>query len=239
MPTNEKKKGELDLWKEWKKTGQPKPLADLLKSMKPLMSSQIQKYSGAPIPRPILEAHANTLTIEAFKSFDPKKAGLNTHVVNHLRHLNRFVIENQNIARIPEHRALQIGNFHSAVENLSSQLGRIPNTHELADHLKISPKNVERLQRELRKDYYMNYDEDAAFFNSAFWQSDKKLDAVHYVYHDMDPINKSIMDHYFGMGGNNQKTVPVIARLLKMKEVDVKERLKSIATKVTDIIKFL
>ena len=86
---------------------------------------------------------------------------------------------------------------------------------------------------------HWNYDEDAAFFNSAFWNSDKKLDAVHYIYHDVDPINKSIMEHYFGMGGHNQKDVPGIARALSMKEVDVKDRLKTIATKVTDITKYL
>jgi len=78
----------------------------LLDSLNPIITSQVNKYAGSGLPPSALKLEAKRLTNKAIQSYDPNKAQLNTHVINNLKKLSRFVMNYQNIGHIPEPRVL-------------------------------------------------------------------------------------------------------------------------------------
>jgi len=100
-----------------------------------LLQKEVNKYAASPLPRTSLETEARILALKAFDSYDPNKAQLNTHVTNHLKHLQRYVLTYQNIGKIPEHRGIAISKFQNIKENLTEDLDREPTIVELADAL--------------------------------------------------------------------------------------------------------
>tara|TARA_Y100000310_G_scaffold61181_1_gene56482 strand:+ start:1434 stop:1679 length:246 start_codon:yes stop_codon:yes gene_type:complete len=76
---------------------------------------------------------AKRLVILGLNSYNPALAQLNTHLINYLKKLQRFVISYQNVAHIPEPRAIGIGKYHTIFDNLESEKGREPTISELAD----------------------------------------------------------------------------------------------------------
>lgn len=75
------------------------------------------------------------LALQAFDTYDPAKGKLNTHVMNYLKHLQRYVLDYQNVGKIPEHRGIAISKFQNRQSELQDNLGREPNVKELADEL--------------------------------------------------------------------------------------------------------
>lgn len=105
----------------------------MLDSLAPLIQSQINKFAGVDLPRASIEMEAKRLTILALESYDPTMAQMNTHIINYLKKLQRFVISYQNVAHIPEPRAIGIGKYQTIFENIEAEKGREPTITELAD----------------------------------------------------------------------------------------------------------
>lgn len=209
---SELKKLELDTWKKWKKTGAPEHLNTLLRSMDPFLQSYVNKFSTSPLPRPAIESQARILAVKAFGSYNPKKgAALNTHLGHELKHLTRYVLEYQNVGKIPENRGIAISKFHNIKSHLTDELGREPAVSELADTLQWSPAEVERMQSELRQDLNITQGKEEAFFDVGFNTSDAARDIVEFVYYSVSPEEQKIMEYSFGIGGNPKLTPEQIA----------------------------
>ena len=230
----ESQKHELTTWTDWNKTQDPNKLNELLTSLNPFLQSQVNKFGGAPIPRSAIESHAKVLAIQAFKTYDPTKAALNTHVGNNLRHLSRYVIEYQNVGKIPEHRGLQISRFHNTMSRMKDDLGREPNVTELADELGWSSAEVERMKNELRSDLTVTQGKEEAFFDYGNNQSDKTKDIIEFVYYSASPEDKLIIEYWFGIGGSPKLTVAEMAQRLGRSESYVRNRSKDIAKQIND-----
>lgn len=123
----------------------------LLTELDPLIQQRVALYKGrVAIPHHAIEGHAKSLALHAMETFDPKAGTqLSTHVVNHLQRVSRYVNQNKNVARIPEHRVLRVGTFESAASQLSAVLGRDPTIEELADDLGWSRQEVQTMQKSL------------------------------------------------------------------------------------------
>ncbi|MGV8131147.1 MAG: sigma-70 domain-containing protein [Candidatus Pacearchaeota archaeon] len=231
MPSiQENKAKEMDLWKAYK-DGDYTARNQLLTSLDPLLKKSVNKYVNSGLPRESLETEARFLAAKAFESYDPSKAQLNTHVTNHLKHLQRFVIEYQNIAKIPENRAIQISKFHNIKTNLNEKLGREPNTIELSEELSWSPAEVERMVAEQRKDLTMVSGEDI-FYEDQFRTQDITLEAIWFVYYDVGAEDRKILEYTFGLFGNMKQPVAEIAKKLNKSESYVLKRYKDLAEKI-------
>lgn len=228
MPTIlENKAKELKLWEDYK-GGNIGARKELLRSLDPLLKKNVNKYANSGLPRESLETEARFLTAKAFESYDPSKAQLNTHVTNHLKHLQRFVIEYQNIAKIPENRAIQISKFQNIKANLTEKLNREPTTIELSAELDWSPAEVERMIAENRKDLTMISGEDI-FYEDQFRAQDLTLEAIWFVYYDVDSESKKILEHTFGLLGNQKLSVAEIAIRINKTDAYVLKRYKELA----------
>lgn len=230
------KEQEMAWWQDWDQNQNKKSRNKLLKSLAPLLNKEVNKFIASPIPRPALETEANMLALNAFKSYDPNKAQLNTHVTNHLKHLQRYVLNYQNVGRIPEHRGIAISRFQNIQDNLSEDLDREPTIVELADALSWSPAEVERMQIELRRDLSIASKEDGddlkGFFDYSFSQTNTLKEAIEFVYFDSGSEDKKILEFIFGIGGKQILAPKEIGLKLNKPDTYIKRRLKILAREI-------
>lgn len=192
---------EMALYEKYR-SGSTRAKYRLLDSLNPIIASQVNKYTGSGLPSSALKLEAKRLTNKAIESYDPNKAQLNTHVINNLKKLSRFVMNYQNIGHIPEPRVLMIGKYNTIFDNLEADLGREPTVAELADAMQVNPAEIERLQTELRKDLSMTTpgDDDEGgfyFYAQPSTVEPEKKQAIEFIYYDADPINKKIIEYMF------------------------------------------
>ena len=230
-----RKQRELALWQEYSTKNSSQALGELLTSYEPLLQQQVNRYSASPLPRPALETEVRKLAVKAFQTYDPSKAQLNTHVMNHLKHLQRFVLNYQNVGKIPENRGTKISKYHHIKANLEDELEREPTVAELADAMQISPAEVERLQLELRQDLNIMQKKDDAFFDYNLGTDVSPLrTAVEFVYFDSPAEDKKILEYTFGLGGVVKKDVKGIAQALNKTESYIRRRRRAIAQKIAE-----
>jgi len=233
-----KKEQELQLWKNWHQHNDSQSRDKLLRSLEPLLYKEVNKYTASPLPRTTLETEARILALNAFKSYDPNKAQLNTHVTNHLKHLQRYVLTYQNVGKIPEHRGIAISKYQNIRDNLEEDFGREPSTVELADALQWSPAEVERMQIELRRDLSIaakkEDDETGGFFDYTFSTTDPLKEAIQFVYFDSSTEDKKLLEYTFGIGGTKILSPKEIGNKLHRPEGYIKQRLKILAMEITN-----
>lgn len=221
---------ELALWKDWKKTGDPVALGQLMTSIQPIIGMTVKKFHSVPLPPAAIKGEAMKHALGAFKTFDPKAgASLGTHVANHLQKVNRFVYEHQNVGRIPEHRILQVGTFKSVKSELRYKLGRDPSAAELADELNWSPQEVERMERELRREMPESAAMDVDFTFTATTDSQRILN---YIYYELSPKEKVVFEYLTGWAGKPRLSEAEIASKVGASPARVKKLKAKIAEKI-------
>ena len=228
------KEQEVNLWKKWQ-AGDETAKNDLIRSLDPLLQNQVNKFANAGLPRPAIEAEARKLAIDAFKTYDPSKAALSTHVTNYEKHLQRYVLNYQNIGKIPENRGLQISKFTNIKRNLIESLGREPTIVELADKLSWSIKEVDRMESELRRDLSMISNKEDDYFEDILFNVDETSEIIQFIYYEAPAEEKLILEHTFGMGGKPKLNSLEIAERLNKSEVYVKNIRKKLGAKISEL----
>lgn len=151
---------ELALWKAWKDSNySPAKLEPLLDKFTPLIQERasVYKNTGLRIPPGAIDAELQKHFIRALKTYDPSKnVALGTHIYSQLRAASRFITTHQNMARIPENRIYDIGQYQRARAVLDIASDKPPTTAELAKYLKWKVKDVMKMSNTLRKDLVMS-----------------------------------------------------------------------------------
>jgi DNA-directed RNA polymerase specialized sigma subunit len=195
----ERKSDEQKWFDQWKQTGSKPAFHQLYYSMKPLLSKAAMSASyGSNIPRAAHEIWAAQNMLDALHTFDPKKGvALQTHVYGAVsQKAKRLNYQYSNMGQIPETRAIQVGNFNSAVANLREELGREPSAVEIADDMSLGLRDVERLRKEIQKDLSLDGMEDHSFD-----ETPKEREVLQFLYYDLNPEQQVIYDYMFGMHG--------------------------------------
>lgn len=202
MAPKTRKEKDLELWRKYKDNPGPFTLRPLMKQLDPVLQNQVNKWSGA-IARPVLEAKAKQLTLEAIKSYDPNAgAALATHVTNRLKKLSREVYTHQDAVRLPEYKKLKVHSYLRGEKELMDQFGREPSHMEIADHLGWSPKMVGQVQRSMNPELVESQDVGAGLFEStSVWGSESDDGMVDLIYYDLSPMDKQIFEHSTGYSG--------------------------------------
>jgi len=187
---------DINAWQAWKSSGDRQDLGNLFKRVEPIIQKEVSRWSSGPVARPVLNLEAKKLSLNAFKTFDPSKARLNTHLTNNLKGLSRIVYTHTNPARMPEHQVLKMNSFLTVRNSLEEELGRDPTTVELSENLAWSPREVEVYQGQMRTGYstsqpvppgFEKYDSDRAF--------------IDFVYNDLADQDKLVFEYTTGYGG--------------------------------------
>jgi DNA-directed RNA polymerase specialized sigma subunit len=216
----ERSKHDLDLLDQWRQGGEkPDDLRPLLGNFRGLIRSQSRQWeNNVELPPAAIRAEFTKQAVQAFRTYDPNKgASLGSWVGTNMKKAQRYVTTYQNTARIGEHRIYKIGQFQTTRSMLDDQLGREPTTEELADQLKWSPREVGRMNAEIRK----------ANIESAFEGGPMNLlpsreaEVLRLVKYDLTPEEKLVYEYTVGDGGKPQLKPGQIATKLNMSPAKV------------------
>lgn len=228
---------EMQMWTDWKDGGmRPQQLRPLIKSFQPLINSEANRWAPRirDLPPAAIRAEFTDQFVSALKTYDPGRgAALNTHIRHQLKKAQRFVTTYQNPGRIPENRIYQIRKLQDAETRLDEQYGRAPTALELADEMKQSPRQIELLQKEIRRSLPTSQFEadPSVHIPSASKQTLRLLQ------YDLNDEERQVFEYLYGMGGRPRLGPGAIARQLKMSAPKVSRLKRSIADKYTTYVK--
>lgn len=203
-PLNFDQAEEGRLLTEWKKTGNPAHLSNLLTRYTPLIKSQTRRFEGADVPKAAIDAEAKQIAVQAFKNYDPSRGvRLSTYVTSYLPKVRRYVIKHQNPVRFPEDVALRIGSYRQAEEELSSQLGRSPSAQEIADNRSWSMRDVRKVRMAAAGSSIAEMSDTIQSDDAG--RGDRKASIfLDYLYHELDGDEKKVLEHLYGLHGEKK-----------------------------------
>lgn len=233
VPKTQDKKQELYLWQQWKENDhKPELLDPLLSSLQPVIAKQVRVFNrGVPIPERVLQSVANDRAAEALRAFNPARAGgsaLSSWVVTNLKGMNRYVGQNQNMARITEERIQLYGPVRRATEQLRDELGRDPTEMEIAHRINESPDRVSRKRVTARSVRLLGQEKKddllaSAEMNDPFVSENARMrEAMGLVRYDLSPDELQVWEYIRGLNGKPRlhRTVD-IAKALKWSQSKV------------------
>ncbi len=203
---------DLELWKTWKADESEETLEPLLDALQPLIRKKVNEFSTAPVPPAAVHGMANTLALKALRTYNPKKgAAVGTYVDWHLRKVRSFVIKHQNVGRIPDHRAHNIGRYKAAKDELTERLGHAPDALTMAEHLgpKWSLAEVGRMESELRPDLIASKNVETDMLPEL--QSSREREVLRYIYQELAPDERSVFEYTMGVNGKPKLSASQIA----------------------------
>ena len=222
---------EFELWEQWKTGGmQPQQLRPLIKSFKPLINHQANIFAGRvrDIPPAAIRAEFTNQFTNALQTYDPNRGTqLNTHIRHQLKKAQRFVTTYQNPGRIPENRIYKIHEMQTAAQELDEKYGRPPTTLEMADKLKWPPKQVDLLQKEVRKVHPIGHFESDPMTHIPSTQRA----TLRLLPYELSSDENAVFEHIYGLGGKARLEPGAIAKQLGMSAPKVSRLKKSIGKK--------
>lgn len=198
----ETKKNEIQLWHDWKKSGEdPDKLRPLLHSFRPLIRSRANVWANhVDLPPEAIHAEFNKQFVSALRTYNPNKGtALGSWVTTKLRKAQRWITTYQNPARIQEKRIYQIGSFQTAKAQLDEQLGREPTSFELSNHLGWNEAEVNRMSSELRR-ALPSSGFDTGLDPTTIMPS-RELEVFNLIRYDLTTEELSVYDDLTGYGG--------------------------------------
>jgi DNA-directed RNA polymerase specialized sigma subunit len=199
----------------------------LLDTYAPYIKANINKWKGV-VPDPVISAHGKHYAVQAFKTFDPNKGAINTHLYNHISQLSRLIYQHQNVSGIPEQHIQQIGRLNQAKQYLTDELGHDPSIEDLSDYMSLPKAHIEKIIHSNRAD--LVNDSDTEFQTSATNADNKMADRIFSVRNTLDEKQKKQFDSLTGFGGAKVMAPQEFGKEFKMKPYEV-SRLKTLFAK--------
>lgn len=244
----ERARRDLDLWRAWKADPKEETLIPLMESIRPLVNQRVGEFSRAPVPQAAVRATATSLALKALHSYNPSSGTqLGSWVYKQLRGVHSEVSRHQNIGRIPYRRSRQIGTFKDVVAELTEELGYEPDAATIAAKMneslaevgrlrassKWTPKHVKKLQVELgRGDLIESKALDVDRLDDL--RAGTEREVLRYIYHDLDPREKSVFEYQYGLYGRPQLNVTQTAAALKLSAPTITRIRQSIQKQVDE-----
>lgn len=226
---------DLALWQAWKLSASDQDLNKLFDAFEGLINVNINKWRQQ-IPRVAVRVEAERLTLEAFRRYDPKMgASLASYVDQWLQKLWSFVNSRGNLLKIPEDRISMITRYQEAENHLRQMLKREPSAAEVSDAMGIPVKEVARFRKEAFKT--LTEGSSRTDFSSIRVTDPTVQHAIATVYFDLQPEEKLVYEHLYGVYGRVQTTsTNDIARLVGFTPSKVSRLKKKIAQKLSEYL---
>jgi DNA-directed RNA polymerase specialized sigma subunit len=182
---------------------------------------------------PTLRSKAKALAIGAFKTYDPARAKLKTHLFSQMQGLRRMAAKEEQSVSIPEQILLDQGHLREAEGKLRDELGRDPSDIELADHVGLSPKRISYLRSvkpTLSEGKLTTIDEEGSSMSIPSVELSKdeqeKINKAwqDFIYADLHPTDQLIMEHTLGLHGKKVLSNKDIARKLALSPGAISQR---------------
>jgi DNA-directed RNA polymerase specialized sigma subunit len=211
---------------------------ELLRQYKPALNRMCMAYTRAPVPSAAIQGEAMKIFMTSVDSYNPKADVLfKTYLETQLRGLYRYVNSNKNVARVPEHRILQIRRFQQAKGLLYAQKDREPTNDELSDHLGWSQQQVQMMDTALsRRDLSVTQAAEAGIADPATFYN-RMGETFEFMYFQMLPEEKLVYDYSLGAHGKPAlKSVNEIAKKTGIPADRVYSIKRKLAKQVTQVV---
>jgi DNA-directed RNA polymerase specialized sigma subunit len=222
----------------WKANDNPSTSGQLLQSLQPVLNTALRSYVGTKVS-PTMRARARLLALDSLKNYDPARAKIRTHLLSQMQGLRRMTARENQIISIPERVGLELGYVRDGEKVLGDRLGRDPTTVELADHLQMSPRRIAHVRQAkpgLAEGQAMRADDEGheeVVLPGVAAESRKDLDHWYrFIYDDLSPQDKLIMEHSLGLFGRSILPKQDIARKLRITPGAVSQRAARIQQKL-------
>jgi DNA-directed RNA polymerase specialized sigma subunit len=219
-------------WKQWKKSPTKQNMALAVKSLDTEINNFANSYSSEINPA-IARSKAKSFAIDAIKTYDPQMgAALKTHFFNHIRPLARETKALAETVSLSKHYETNANKYVNFIRSFSGENGRDPDDSEIMDGLSISPKQLKVLNSTIKYELPEGQMENFNFEdpNDGY---NRKLDLwTDFVYHDLSPRGKKILDLKMGRSGHPPMSNVEVAQKLNISPKEVAEYSSNIAQKI-------
>jgi DNA-directed RNA polymerase specialized sigma subunit len=200
---------------------------------------------------PYLYSQARVLAAKAVETYDPQYgASLPTWVNRQLMPLRRIRREKQMAIKIPDSVQLDAYHLMRAESDFTDEHGREPDLLELSDATKMSTQRIEKVRKQfvsILGDSSINPDSEntSAMSDSGggqaaeFSSPDYDSEAMGYVYHESDYVDRKILEHKTGYGGADVLNGAELAAKLKISPAQVTRRAAKLTYKINEYRRML
>lgn len=217
------------IYSTWQTAKTPENNTKILQALHPVIETAVSSYGGQASPN--LASRAKLMALKALDTYDPKRGNVRTHLLSQLQGLRRFAAKEQNIIAIPEQVGLDFQHMQSAENELRDSLSRDPTDDELADATGLSVKRIRKIrtfhQPVATGSTVIETGEDnmSGDIASTVPNQNRAADAwSEFVYGDLTPTDKLIMDMSLGRNGRRKASTQEIARRLNITPGAVSQR---------------
>ena len=219
----------------WQKNQSPSNMSELLRSAQPTLSKAISSYAAGDKS---YNARAKRLAIDAFRNYDPKRGTkLTTHLMIRLQPLQREYTQRSSILDVPERVQLDKLRLEQTERALTEELGREPSDAEVSDRTGFSARRLAHIRKFVRRRFaegQMRTPEGEPVQAVAEEVTPEDV-WFEYVHHDLDAVDKKILEWKTGMYDKKVMTTNEIARRLKITPSAVSQRAAKIALKLENV----
>lgn len=227
------------LYPQWKQKATPEVNTQMVKTLQPIIDTAVNSYAGMNAS-PTIRNKAKMMALKALNTYDPKRGTVKTHLLSQLQSLRRAAAQEQNIIGIPEQVGLDFQRLSAAENELRDRLSRDPTDDEVADMTGLSTKRIKKIRAFNQPvsegmTAVQTSNEDAANTDvaSTLPNYTKATDAwLDFVYGDLSPTDKLIMDLTLGRNGRRKTSTQDIAQRLNISPGAVSQR----AAKIQNMI---
>lgn len=191
-----------EAYDKWVVDQTPENMSGVLDSLMPTINSEIMRYEG---PKSHLRSRAKAIAVKAVKTFNPMSgAKLQSWVTTNLKQLSRYGQGLRDV-KAPELAIRRAAEIARVSKDLSDELGREPTMTELADEIGISPKKIQKIQKQVVASinsgaFDTESSEDAQTAPGVYTPSTLPFSAEA-VYMSLSPEDKFIYDSKTGYHG--------------------------------------
>jgi DNA-directed RNA polymerase specialized sigma subunit len=161
-------------------------------------------------------------------TYNPQQGTLKTHLLSQLQSLRRASAQEQQIISIPEQVGLDYQHLVDAENELRDQLGRDPADSEIADRTGLSYKrlaHIRRSQGSVSEGSVLASNDGMGMPATQIPGRDQEAEAwVGFVYADLGPVDRVIMDYSLGRNGTPKLGATEIAKRLGITPGAVSQR---------------
>jgi DNA-directed RNA polymerase specialized sigma subunit len=220
-----------DLHQQWQKNQTPEMNGRILAKVQPVIDTALSSYVGTA-PSSALKTRAKLMTLKALQTFDPSRGNVRTHLLSQLQGLRRLSAQEQNIISIPEQVGLDFQKLTEAENELRDRISRDPSDDELANATGLSTRRIGKI-RAFHKpiaegstviETADDYADSGGVASKIPGQTNEQDAWMNFVYGDLTPTNKLIMDMSLGRNGRKKASVQEIARKLNITPGAVSQR---------------
>lgn len=228
------------LYPQWKQKQTPELNTQLIGTLQPIVDTAVSSYAGANAS-PAIKNKARLMALKALNTYDPARGNVKTHLLSQLQSLRRLTAKEQNIISLPEQVGLDFQRLAAAENELRDAISRDPTDDELADATGLSTRRIRKIRAfhqpvsEGMTALHAGNSEDAANTDvaSTLPNYTKSTDAwLDFVYGDLSPTDKLIMDMTLGRNGRRRASTQDIARRLNISPGAVSQRAAKIQTMI-------